>query len=258
MKTFKILTFSLFFFLLGSCERNDLHDSPIDSVDLEKSKFVQQLKFEISKVSKPKNSEIEPENLFNLHDNYGRAIESLILNLNNLESTQPANSRELYLYRAEHFMDSIFSNFTLTDVPIQDPEIAQQLSDLIQDIGNFDDPHLSVEQLKTFEILISETDALSELEKMSWLIQSATIKYAIATIAIHGIVMDGIVYSGEDIIISAASPCYGNVFRWTVMENYSVLTDTDSPFLMFGAWAGLPATLGWGMADGVYQAIKQC
>lgn len=202
-------------------------------------------------------SSIDPENPENPFEYLGHNFRSLLADVNEQENINPSTTQEAYaanwqLRLIEH-ADSLSVSFVEDNMSV---EARVLIAELIRQSLSFSDVQLSIDQLRFIENEIMNSDVIANATRDFILGYSAMLRHMMAGIAYEGLNINGISY-GPDVLTGAWYDCFDQYFETAARNNFSVLTNWDSPFSTAAAWLGLPVTLGTAVADSIYQAVNQ-
>jgi hypothetical protein len=200
---------------------------------------------------------VDVENLNNEFEYIGVYIQGMLRFISQDEILNPSNSKEEYLSKFTLYQENNPVSFDLNENLDLNSPLFSELQTLIKNSYTRDiDFNAAISELKSWEDIISETTLLDDLQKQSLIGFTTILKYVKATIFLEGVVV------GDETLPAQSwcswCDCFDRTFDTAAQDNLSVLTNTNSPVLMVGAWRGLPGTLAWGVGDAIYQGIAGC
>jgi len=252
--------------MLFSCTKDVQPDGSIgvpkiasygESEKLDRNEFVHSLKRELENVDITQRT-VDPRNPLNFMDDLGVYFSQCLISVNNSEQQSPSISSEAYTAKWLNYMDENPVQYDFTEIVTIDEESLSQLIGLIKASFKKENTNLSISEMKLIESAISTSALFSEAEKNGLLGFSSIMKHVRSTLATDGVIVNGVVYDFND-LNSGWFDCFENVMNNTMIQNTHILTQfSEEPVLCTAAWVGLPSTLGWGLADSIYQGVTNC
>jgi hypothetical protein len=244
----------------NSCSKEELVEaqSPVEfrKINQNESEFLEFAKRELSSVTVAERDIIDPKNLDNFMDEFGKSFESMIIHLNESEAANPSATKEQYLAKVTAYQLANPMNQDLMVFVNPGTEFYGVIATLVKETGSKEDAALAVAQLKSLESLLKDSELLSELEKTYLLALSASLKYTRSTIKNYGLQISEV---NTNAFTAARMSCFDRVFLDTAEDGFSVLADYENrPVQMVVAWIGFPALTGAVLADSFFNAITGC